>query len=306
MSGTRRVAATLLAAGVLVLSPWEKGPAGRGVIEFSDEAPPPTDKQKELARAWSQRVAVLSRELDSLGNAMRATYKLRQTVAVSGATTTWANREKLRGLLSKWENRTRGLFSSSGKPVPAPEPGTYRGDAPGPQIMWTFHQDRVAGQVGATLALAGEFVSLEAGSESLDRKGLILRIDKVLAELGEWFDEMLAEHGILNRALRYYPYATQPQTAVSCPFLNSMSRDFKCVETQASGSLADKEWVFGKVNLEEFCVAEGLQPYLASESTKLNVRVRRTLVGQPAPKRPLVKSRVATPRSSTALAARCS
>jgi hypothetical protein len=277
--------------------------ADSGVIEFSDEAPPPSAREVALGKAWSARVSVLADQITRVSAVLQASAMLRDAVANAGDATAEQG-DNIRPLIAAWQKAGSDLFTSTGAPTPPDKPDTFFGPTALPQPVWSINMDGIGAYVGATIALTSQLQTIPqtSGTQfSLDE--LPQKTVAVLNDQAVWFDELIAEHGILNAAIRWYPHL-QTQTPISCDVVNKYSKLFVCGEAAATGSMGDLSWVFGPAQLSEYCIARSVQSFSANDSVHLVVRAKRTLADMPASPQ-LAEARIVNPLSSGNVGLKC-
>lgn len=222
------------------------GSAQEGVIEFSDVAPPPTEQEKAAAKETSDRAAILSNWIQTFSSALNATLLLRDTVAklppaaqaTPASVQLTAALAALRSTLDKTVVEDTGSGSS----------------------VWKIDQTQAQNLVGETIQVAQRIAQESSAAGGAVTSAATLQIDR----LSYIFDAMVAEHAILNRKLRYYPYAAlASQSPVSCQTVNAYSRDFKCLHKDHASAPDSSQWKLAAqpFNVADYCISPQYQNF---------------------------------------------
>lgn len=275
-----------------------------GVIDFSDQAPPPSEEQRKQAAAWSKRVEHIVSLLDRLGPSIRASFRLRKAV-VSTEAIPPDMLDKVANGQSRWEESRRKLFVKQVE--------TNR---------WAIDSDALTPYVKDTLKFANALESASRlwreSDEELVVRGydgsvLLQEVDSFIDEQATWFDELVAENAILNGELGRWPYNTAPPTKIPCELINVYSRDFKCLPATSVGQLHDTRWLFGDtIDLADFCRGAGLfvrrtliVGYMGQVESFRGRRSGRLVRVGPSPITGLVGAAIDHPRTGNSLGAKC-
>lgn len=297
----RSVMVALLCSAASVVAP-RAAYADGGVIEFSDEAPPPNDADQKQTAAWKARadkiVDLLTRMSDLLSMAKAIGVAADAAVPTAGIDGT-----ALTAATQSFAAARSALFSQAD--ADAFDPATfYRGDVPAHGTMWSVHDDQFAGFVAAGLGLQAALAAAAGGADPEALSGARAQATGGQDDIGKVFDTLLAEQAVLNKALRYYPNNTAGQAPLACDFVNHTSRIFVCVPKGASGAAGDSSWAMGQVDLGQYCIADGGQPYVVDEATGLTLRIRRDF-NAVVPPLQIIDARVNNPVYSKWLGVNC-
>jgi hypothetical protein len=202
----------------------------RGTIEFSDEAPPPTEQEVQTAKSYEARAVYLANSVQRLGTVMAANQSLIAALDAPVGT----DGSDLTSFVGTWRTSLTTL-------LPEGEPAAV-GD------------DEIGNFVKQTIVLAGKIKSASAAARPGDLRA---QAAGALEKQSLIVDQMLAEHGVLNRALRYYPVsAIAHQAPLGCDQIAVFSRDFRCYPKSANPGLPAGQWCDVTDHAQTYSVAE--------------------------------------------------
>lgn len=227
-----------------------------GVIVTNDEAPPPTDAEKQTAKIYGMRSGVLAQGVQRLATAMKATQALRAALG-SPAAGVGAGGD-LAAPMVAWKANWTAMIS----------PRTAGGST-------TLQPDAIPAYVAASLQLAA---AAAAAPPAQRPAALAADVQQAFDLQSLVLDDMIAEHAVLNRDLRFYPYNVVPQTPLGCPLVNQYSRDFRCLATAEMAAPQTASWMFHAPFMRsDYCVATQGESFAKEQSEALTMLVRKAL-----------------------------
>lgn len=274
--------ATLSAVTVLVgFAPTRAQESG--VIEFHDEAPPPTEQEKQDAASAHNRAAILAEQITRLTTAMLATQRLSAALASDPAST------DLSAAIdpAKWQSAGDALVVESGD-----------------QPTWTFKPDAVAPYVAAAIALQ---TAIAGSPRSLRPDGVADKVTALADKLSLTLDDLVAEHGLLNTRLRYHPFSSiAKQEPLDCALVNKYSRDFRCLSKSKLDAPDTGDWLYNKTYARaDWCEASDVQNYKVDFWPDTVTLVRKASFSDHIVTRANAEATIAAPHAQSAIKPKC-
>lgn len=204
-----------------------------GTIEFVDSAPPPSDQEIQTAKSYEARAAYLADTIQRLSTAMTATQSLLDSFEAATGT----DSSDPTPAVNDWQTSWSTLVPNTAVDQPI-----VLGDG------------EIGKYIKQTIMLTGKIKSLRSDDRPTE---LHSQAASTLAIQSLIVDHMLAEHGQLNRALRYYPMsAIAHQAPLGCDQIAVFSRDFRCYSKSANPGLPPDQWCDITDSAQTYSVAE--------------------------------------------------
>ncbi|MBY8825536.1 hypothetical protein [Sphingomonas colocasiae] len=254
-----------------------------GVIEFSDKAPPPSEQDKQEAKTFGDRAAVLAEQIQRMTAAILVTDQILSALAGNLESTDRAGP-------IEWT-----MWRSAGNAVLI-----FSGDQP----SWTFKADAVADYIGASLTLVA---TISQTPSSFRTHELGVAVAGMKDSLSLAFDELVAEHGLLNAQLRNYPFSVlTSQAPLNCSTINRYSRDFRCMSKSEIDMPKTGHWLFNRDYVRaDWCLAPRVQNFNKDLGPDTVTLVRKASFTDHLMSQANTETLIAAPHASSSIRPEC-